>query len=390
MPPEDLPDGPHACVSPFFSPLQQRTLPPAVVALARAEGLSLPANTAAGFSPGTFAFPAPDGPQFGLVVDDATWPRGQPLRVHFLNGSADLKNAVETFARAWSEVAEVDFEFGAPRSQSDVRITFRQPGFYSLLGMEARQAANETMSLGFRGTESDDDRRRLILHEFGHALGLMHEHQHPEAGIEWDEAGAVGYYGPRLPGLSPAQIMAQLRAVPAASLRYKFFRFDPASIMMYFIPEVAVRRGFYDPERFGRNNTTLSESDAVVMGSVYGPRGGGPGGTARRLTVDGTPLADSIDRDGEVDLYYFTAPALGRYQISVVGDALVHVDITDEAGNPPFPGDRGGDSASRLEGLKMMRLLDRGRQNVRLTGSRFATGFSSGQYTIRVTRVSSP
>jgi hypothetical protein len=25
-----------------------------------------------------------------------------------------------------------------------------------------------------------------VLHEFGHALGLVHEHQHPAGGIQWN------------------------------------------------------------------------------------------------------------------------------------------------------------------------------------------------------------
>ena len=36
-----------------------------------------------------------------------------------------------------------------------------------------------TMSLNL-GIGDDSFKRHLILHEFGHALGLMHEHQRPE------------------------------------------------------------------------------------------------------------------------------------------------------------------------------------------------------------------
>ena len=36
--------------------------------------------------------------------------------------------------------------------------------------------------------------RRTVLHEFGHALGLLHEHQNPAGGIPWDEAVVYDHY----------------------------------------------------------------------------------------------------------------------------------------------------------------------------------------------------
>ncbi|WP_437321271.1 matrixin family metalloprotease [Sorangium sp. So ce385] len=41
------------------------------------------------------------------------------------------------------------------------------------------------MNFGWLTLESTQaDVESVVLHEFGHALGLIHEHQHPENGIK--------------------------------------------------------------------------------------------------------------------------------------------------------------------------------------------------------------
>ena len=43
------------------------------------------------------------------------------------------------------------------------------------------------MNFGWLETDTPDhEYLRVVLHEFGHALGLIHEHQNPADGIEWD------------------------------------------------------------------------------------------------------------------------------------------------------------------------------------------------------------
>jgi hypothetical protein len=56
-------------------------------------------------------------------------------------------------------------------------------------------ADQATMNYGWlTPTTPDEEHSRVVLHEFGHALGAIHEHQHPEAGIPWDREKVYEYY----------------------------------------------------------------------------------------------------------------------------------------------------------------------------------------------------
>ena len=37
----------------------------------------------------------------------------------------------------------------------------------------------------------DEELRRVVLHEFGHALGLIHEHQNPNKPIAWNKDAVI-------------------------------------------------------------------------------------------------------------------------------------------------------------------------------------------------------
>ena len=44
------------------------------------------------------------------------------------------------------------------------------------------------MNLALRGEQYPD---RVILHEFGHALALVHEHQNSALSIQWNETAVI-------------------------------------------------------------------------------------------------------------------------------------------------------------------------------------------------------
>jgi hypothetical protein len=111
------------------------------------------------------------------------WMNGTTLRVRFLGGTAAQQATAREQALWWTQFANLKFEFGnAP--DSEIRVTFDQnDGAWSYVGTDNRGIPTDqpTMNLGFLdgGTAG---------HEFGHAIGLAHEHQNPAGGIEWNEA----------------------------------------------------------------------------------------------------------------------------------------------------------------------------------------------------------
>lgn len=84
-----------------------------------------------------------------------------------------------------------------------IRISFdtdKAAGSWSYVGQESlsQPAGSATMNLGWiddkSSTLSDTD-KGTILHEFGHVLGLMHEHQSParSGGLTLDEDGEMTF-----------------------------------------------------------------------------------------------------------------------------------------------------------------------------------------------------
>lgn len=120
------------------------------------------------------------------------------LKIHFMGGTPELHRKVEEYAKIWEEHSlELRFEdWGVP--DSDIRITFDpRDGYWSAIGREAKERkfrGKATMNLGFPNYTSDGEIRRLVLHEFGHALGLLHEHMMAEKPFEWDVEAVKTFY----------------------------------------------------------------------------------------------------------------------------------------------------------------------------------------------------
>jgi hypothetical protein len=109
--------------------------------------------------------------------------------------------------------------------------------------------------------------RRIILHEFGHALGMMHEHQSPQAQcdgeINWDEAYKMG----SKMGWNREQVHAQMGQLLHAA-EFNISAVDRKSIMHYSLPPDMFKRGRSSP-CWVPDNDDLSDQDRRFIASIY-------------------------------------------------------------------------------------------------------------------------
>ena len=123
------------------------------------------------------------GASRAAAVTSKIWPKNT-LRVFFLTKSLRENNIME-WANMWSQHADIKFEKTMLIGQSDIRVGFNPTdGAWSYLGTDSTQKF-QTMNLGFID-------QATVLHEFGHALGFIHEHQSPaNGGYEWNEEAVI-------------------------------------------------------------------------------------------------------------------------------------------------------------------------------------------------------
>lgn len=267
--------------------------------------------------PMPLAAPRPGGRARAIAIRGTTWVNGSTLKVRFIGGTANQRAIAREQAGWWEAVANLHFEFGnAPNA--DIRISFdANDGAWSMIGTDARSVPlnQATMKLGFLdgGTAA---------HEFGHAIGLGHEHSNPEGGIRWNEPVVI------------AALAGPPNFWDEATVRHNVFRkysvdqingteFDPESIMLYAFPAEWTLNNVAT-----RSNDVLSRLDKeFVAGAKMYPRGSPGVNRTTPLVVGAARLQQSIGHPGEEDVFLLQADTEAVYEIDTRGATDVYMKL---------------------------------------------------------------
>lgn len=204
------------------------------------------------------------------VVTSKKWGSGFTLRCRFLDGSAKMQKKVRTLARGWEKFANIKLKF-VTKGPEEVRISFyADAGSWSAVGRDALNAEyfpvhQPTMNFGWVRDDSDPvEDKAVILHEFGHALGCIHEHQAPTFDRKWNKAQVMKYFqGP--PNYWDADAIKSNVLSKYSPKGIKATRFDAKSIMLYaFDAEL-----FSDGRGPTNENVQLSATDQAMIKQMY-------------------------------------------------------------------------------------------------------------------------
>lgn len=242
------------------------------------------------------------------------WDNGKVLRCRFLDGEPAVQAKVRAIAKEWEAHANLELRF-VDRGASHIRISFREKGFsWSTVGTDALsvRAGEPTMNFGWLEPRTAlAEYRRVVRHEFGHALGMGHEHQNPAAlgRIPWDKPRVYAHYARQ--GWSREDVDENIFDVYAED-GTNHSAFDPASIMQYAVPDSLTLGRFAIPW-----NTDFSPLDAEYMRRQY-PRHAAAGVA---LAIDGPRAGASLATAGEVDTYRFEVGSVGTFVMATEGAA---------------------------------------------------------------------
>jgi hypothetical protein len=210
------------------------------------------------------------------------WPAGSKIKVAFLSSGDSIKRTeipkgkdldplqIQVNSLSIQEgikkivkeriqpIVNLDISFVDNPSDADVRISFDPDGgCWSLVGTDhLLEKKNATMNFGWFDVAT-------IIHEFGHVIGLVHEHQNPKGKkIMWDEKKVIEWAKESQGWNEETTRQNIINKYNKNSINGSDF--DPLSIMLYFFPASLTTNNIGTEQNF-----RLSGQDVIWIDKMY-------------------------------------------------------------------------------------------------------------------------
>lgn len=237
----------------------------------------------------------------GVSDNYHTWPNGKVLLVKFMpGGSKLLRDKVILCAKEWEKYANLTFKFVADTTKfTNIRIRLGKGyGHNSAVGTEAgfRAQTNQTMNFDTLFFADGDyyvaklqkkgikapynlnqlteemkqdpnhwnfaELKRVVTHEFGHSIGLLHEQSYPNA-VNWKRTDSIYNYYEQTQGWTKEQVDFNVFEV-SNQFYTNGTTYDAKSIMHYSINPWETTDGYSV-----KQNYELSAGDKALIAALY-------------------------------------------------------------------------------------------------------------------------
>jgi hypothetical protein len=211
----------------------------------------------------------------GAIIPNRKWEIGRHLHCTFLEGSSIQQTNVIKNAKLWEKYANIHFDFDNSTA-AEIRISFgfigtnkEDDGSWSAVGTDCLVQSvyppgSPTMNFGWLNDQtSDQEWERTTVHEFGHALGLIHEHQSYNANLDWNKPVVYAYFEGPPNNWTSAMVDANVFQRYSVT-ETNASAFDGKSIMLYYFPNE-----FFFNNIGTANNYELSTMDETFIQTSY-------------------------------------------------------------------------------------------------------------------------